>query len=597
MALTREQIIENIVSLGEQGADATVVSEYIESEGLSPDDFIQRNEVEPTQPEVTEEIITEQPVVEEQITPINQSNLEKSKAFDTTTFGRVANTINKVLGAITPGEDLSVTEEIERNQAKRLERQERDLSNFGGALEVISEDAKQSLEKTAKFIPWAITPASGAGVISSIQKAIPALRSGKAAMALKTLVGSAAQGISTGTTVAGSKFVEDLASGESIDESIKSATDAGVPATLIGAALPLVFKGTAEGIRAFSEKVAPASKKSAAQINEIFTSVPAKDFEVLLDKSLKGETPLKKPFDAKRAYNAIGKRVQKAINFIDKKAGQEVGKEAAALKGSNIKVKTESIVNKLDEMVENTKSASGKTSLEPKDIKLINKFRYELLEGGVEMAADDLRIVNKKIANRIKFSQETVNTPSGEGAGVLKKLGGTIRNTLAEEIPALAKVNAEFSKIRGIKERLKPLVKEANVARNVKNLYNKDVFTQELFAELDELAPVGLKFQDKLSETAALDAFSQIVPGRGGGSGGMQGFLNNVVRGTAIAGATATAGAPGFAGAVAGLSPAIGGRGALKAASAVGKATEALPGLLEGIVDPTVRFAATRSVE
>lgn len=65
--------------------------------------------------------------------------------------------------------------------------------------------------------------------------------------------------------------------------------------------------------------------------------------------------------------------------------------------------------------------------------------------------------------------------------------------------------------------------------RNPKLLSSRnDVATEEALAYLQERS--GINFMDELEETRAREALEAISPGQGGGSGGGQGFFNNVVR-------------------------------------------------------------------
>jgi hypothetical protein len=512
----------------------------------------------------------------------NPNLLEKSKSFDETTFGKVTNTINNVLGSISPGKNIPLTKELEYRSLRKQDQERRGVNLATRILEDIGDDAKQSLERTARFIPYAIPVAKGAGVISALQKANPIFKTGKVANAVKTLVGASAITGSTAATIGGSKFIEELSKGESVEDSAKDALDAGVTSGAIALALPVAMQATGKGISSLSNKIAPFTKKTASQINEVLTSVPAKDFEFALDRELKGDSIFKGAFDSKRSYNAIGKRVQKAINYIDKKAGEAVGKEVEALRNVDIKINTDKIIKNLDEMI-NQKSFGGETSLKPNDIKVLNSFRSKLLRGDGEVHAAKLGIIKKQINNELpksSFSTETVSKISQEGEGVLKKLAQDISNEISEKVPSVGKVNKEFSKIRELRDRLRPLVRDTNVARNVKNLYKKDVFIPALFEELDELAPTGLKFQDKLSAVTARDAFSQLSPEKGGG---FQGFLNNIVRGSVIAGVGATSGALSSAGVALALSPAIGGKSALKTSGLIGRYTNLAPELLNSL--------------
>jgi hypothetical protein len=504
MALTRDQVIENIQSLGEQGAGINVVSDYIRSEGLDPNEFI-----EPA------------PQKEPQDIQKLRELLDQSQSFDRTTAGTVLNAINKTMGALIPGEDLTTTERFQRDLDRRLDQQKRDVGKVGQVLENIRDDAKDTLAKTATFIPFAIPAAKGVGVVKALQKANPVFKNAKVASAVKTLIGSA----SVGGTVGGSRFVEELASDEDLDTSTERALNAGVSAGAVGLGLPLV----SGGIKYLANKLAPVTKKSAGFISEVLSSVPQKAYKRALDKELAGKSIFKGKYDEK-VFEKLGKKAQTAINSINKEAGKAVGAEKAALRNANIKISTQRVINKLDDMVAE-KQFGGETSLKKSDLKLIETFKKKLLQDGAEMQAAKLNVIKNQINNELPksaFDQQTVAKISSEGQGILKRLAQDINDDIAQSVPDFSKVNQKFSKVRGLRDRLQSKMKDENVARNLRNLYNKnkDGTTQQLFEELDELAPANLKFIEELQDNVARAPFEEIFPGLGGGSGSGEGFAN-----------------------------------------------------------------------
>ena len=79
-----------------------------------------------------------------------------------------------------------------------------------------------------------------------------------------------------------------------------------------------------------------------------------------------------------------------------------------------------------------------------------------------------------------------------------------------------------------LRNKLISRLKDQNVEKTIKTLFNENT-SQDLlnnFLELDELAPRNLKFIDELKDEVTRKAFSQLFPGRGGGSGSAAGIRN-----------------------------------------------------------------------
>lgn len=134
--------------------------------------------------------------------------------------------------------------------------------------------------------------------------------------------------------------------------------------------------------------------------------------------------------------------------------------------------------------------------------------------------------VRKILDNELTYDPQRVKKTSGVGEKILKDIRGEIKTTLETEHPELAEINARYSQIANIKDRLLTKLKDENVARNLKNISTKDETTQSLFRELDALAPDKYKFMDELDDEITREAFSKLFPGKGGGSGSPEGYGN-----------------------------------------------------------------------
>jgi len=376
-----------------------------------------------------------------------------------------------------------------------------------------------------------------------------------------------------------SRFAEEEAKGEDIETSIQKAKESGVGA----GAITLGLAGTGKGISYLANKLAPFTKKSVSAIQQGLTSIPKDRVEYAVNEELAGRSIFKGSFDPTRTFHSIGKRVQKAINYLVKKEGEIVGLEANKLKGSPIKLNTKEIRSG----IKNRLGKSGfdtLSTLPDNEIKTINSIKKLLqpkdwvtTSGFIDRNKDHfinigkLHAIKRKINNILPanaFSNQTVKVSSKEGVGVLKKMAAEIDSVISEAVPEYKKVNLNYSKVAKLKESLRNKLKDENVEKNIRNIYNKDIFTQGLFQELDELAPKGMKFQEKLHRAIVRNDYEQIAPGRGGGSGGGQGLLN-LIRGGIVGGSVMSGSVPGALAIGAAVSPSIGGKATVKALGAV----------------------------
>ena len=471
--------------------------------------------------------------------------------------------------------DDSEPQEILSSEVQQLDSQDKFKGFRGAKFSELAEVVKGTPE--GKEVEQRLGQEIKVGITRFAPFVIPIGRGVKVASKLASPIAKMATKAGTQATQAaginaGSRFAEELSKGESVDKSIKDATDAGVGAGAVFLALPVV----GGGVKKLAEKIAPFTKKAVSSIEEILTSVPRDDVYFALNEELSGRSIFKGAFDSKRAFSVIGKRVQKSINHLNKEAGKEVGIQRTLLKNTNVKLNTNSIIKNIDNMIEE-KSFQGVSSLAKKDIKIINQFKKELESDSLVHVAK-LHVIKNKINNSLSknaFDKQTVGAISSEGEGIIKKTASEINEYISNSVDSYKKANEKFSKVRTIRDRLKNKLKDENVERNIKNLYKKDTFTQGLFEELDELSPKGLKFQSKLKRAVVRDMYQEIASGKGGGSGSSQGILN-LMRGGFIAGAYSAGGGAGTLAAAALVSPSIGGKATVKALGAAPRMGRAL---------------------
>jgi hypothetical protein len=404
----------------------------------------------------------------------------------------------------------------------------------------------------------------------------------KVAKAVKAIAGA---GSATGV-ISGSRFVEELAQGENLESAAREALDAGVSAGAVALALPIA---TGQ-VKALAGKLASVSKKSVAKINEVLNGIPAKDYSFALERELQGKSIFKGPFDSQRTFDAIGKRAQKAMLHISREAGSAVGAETKALRGIEQKIDTSRALDKVDDLL-NQSSFEGETALKKADIKIIDEIRKKLSANGGQMSPGKMHVIKRKIWNELpsrSFPSQTVSKASTEGQGILKQIGNAVNQELRAVSTGYAAANDRFSKIKNIEDRIRTQLGDKNVARNLKNLYRKDLSTQSLFEEVNELAPKGFKFMDQIRAANARDVFSQIAPGLGGGSGGLQGAMN-ILRGSLIATRPSPLAATALAVAA---SPRLGGVAGVKAAGAIPGTARGASALAEKIAPIAVSRAS-----
>lgn len=460
--------------------------------------------------ELASRIANKYPAYREQLNPdtLRQPSPEIQKinkqiiageAFDETIPGKVMRGISK----ITPGD--SYTDSLKKRKETLMDQESRGLSSTDRLKEDIVSGGKEVIKDTARFAPYVVGIGGAPKALGTIGKA--AVQAGKQA------------GI-----ISGSKFVEEMTKGEDIKQSAKQAAEAGVTGGAIALALPLSFESGRKVVDVLKPML-KVGKKGVAAASEAINSVPREYFERALDKELSGQSIFKGKWNP-RVFDTLGKKAQRAINYVRKEAGEAVGKEAIALKGSKETISTKGIIDNIDELI-SQRSVGGEIALEPKDIKLIQSFR-DKLAGDENMVVGKANIIKRQIQNKVKFKTETVNTPSSEGEAILKKVAGNINDLISDVSPKYREVNKRFSEIASLQDRLKTKLRDESVERNIRNLMNDKsaLNTQELFRELDSVAPKNLKFMDKLEDSVARAPFEEWFPGRGGGSGGAQGIAN-----------------------------------------------------------------------
>ena len=313
-----------------------------------------------------------------------------------------------------------------------------------------------------------------------------------------------------------------------------------------------VVTGTLDEVsKAVLEPIAKATKKTIGFVGETLSAVPREFIERAITKEIEGKSIFKGKFNPD-IFRKLGERLQKAVNHIDDFAGKAVGEEKLAIKGNDSVIQTSGLINKANSLLEG-QTFDEITALNKKDISSIkeimgllaptkkkvieeavglvdqfgNPITRKITEAGKPVKMSRLLAIRSRIDDLVKFSPDPVNTVTDEGGVILKDLRKSITDMLHKNSDELRRVDAKFSKVQNIKTKVIRRIKEENVARNIKSLTTReDTFFKNAFQQIDELAPSEFKFYDNLQDAIARQAFENLFPGRGGGSGGAQGAAN-----------------------------------------------------------------------
>lgn len=280
-------------------------------------------------------------------------------------------------------------------------------------------------------------------------------------------------------------------------------------------------------VESLKEHVAPIVKKGLTFVGNVLSSINPSYYEYALDKEIAGDSIFKGEFNPK-IFTEYGDKAQKAINFLQTEYGKAVELEREALKQSSQPIIINDVIKKIDDELLASKYGR-ETILDKTDLAEIRNVRSKLVSlqkttGGISPA--EMHAVAKKIQDSLQYSQQKVNNVTSEGERVLKGIAKNLRDRIGGIIPDYQEVNAKYSDISKLKNQLIPLVRNQNVAKNLKNLLKKDDYTISLFAELDKLAPEKYKFMDGTISAIVREPFEKIFSGQGGGSGSAEGMAN-----------------------------------------------------------------------
>ena len=125
--------------------------------------------------------------------------------------------------------------------------------------------------------------------------------------------------------------------------------------------------------------IGAAQAQPGGFIGEVLSSVPREFFEKAIDAEVAGNSIFKGRFD-KKVFSELGERAQKAMNFVRREAGKEVGETKKALRGVDIKVQVDDIVKSIDDEIA-ARTIGDISTLDDKDIKFLNEIKGNLGKG------------------------------------------------------------------------------------------------------------------------------------------------------------------------------------------------------------------------
>ena len=287
----------------------------------------------------------------------------------------------------------------------------------------------------------------------------------------------------------------------------------------------------AQKIAKTKEWLKPASEaigKGVSEVASALSSVPSEFIVRAFTKEAVGQSIFKGKFRPER-FRELGNRATASIQYLRNLAGKEVKNETTALRNTDNSMDVRKYISQLDDMVANNEVGRMGSSLTKVDIKLINNVKSDLLKFDKTPMAElseyrgakpiELHGIKKKIDNLVIYKKETLGAPSPGGQAILKDMRDSINKDLRSISDSYATANDKFSRIAEIQKNVAPKLKEANLQRNMQNIFSsEDPFIRNSLKEIDEIVPNNMKFFEETADLAARSPFESLVP-KGGAYG------------------------------------------------------------------------------
>lgn len=327
--------------------------------------------------------------------------IAEAKEFEQSTLGKGLDMASKVISAparlLGVGKSIPLSERLIKEKQKDISQEERGLTKLERIKEDVKEIGQKNIEDTARFAPFVIPIGRG----TRLGKLMKPKFGKKGEVAGQLL----SQGLQTTAQVGAPRLIEELAKGEDLDTSVKTAINAGVG----GGAVALALGGTAKTIPYLAKKLAPFSKKTFLQIQQQLTGIPADDINYALRKEMspKSVSVFDEPYN-KNEYKTIGNNIVKAKNRLIEIAKESVAEAKEPIQKKGITENIQKLQNKWEKLIDDAsfKDELGKiTSLDHE--KFINEKLNDL--NPVTQAKEQLFM--KETAKGVSQLQKTKTKP------------------------------------------------------------------------------------------------------------------------------------------------------------------------------------------
>lgn len=382
---------------------------------------------------------------------------------------------------VTFDEKITTTPEEIVQEPTRLASAMQAIKGFGGpesflGPEELAVTPREAVAGVAKVAPYAALPFTG--------------------------IGLAGQAGITGV----SRVVEGLAEEERLPEALKAGAIAAGTESAIGRAVKLA--------KPLAAPVKKLTKEATAYAGNILSSVPRESIEKALDNP--------KILKTKDTFTNLGNKAKEGLQKLLKENSARKKQETRILKKSEKELDLGTFVNRQKKLIE---AKAGKqdiyTEQEKIDIKeILDRVKGERNPVGLRQIMDEIDSTRGLYRDPITRAQRT-----GKGDTKLKEISRKIRSRLKTDISGIADIREQSKEVIELKEILgKKLAKTKDAGKLLTR--KQDAVTTEALEKLDDLLPEKDKFLDRAQNVRIKEQFSEVFPGRGGGTGNVEGIAN-----------------------------------------------------------------------
>ena len=317
-----------------------------------------------------------------------------------------------------------------------------------------------------------------------------------------TPIGLAGQAAITGV----SRVAEGLAEEERLPQALKAGAIAAGTESAIGRAIKLA--------KPLAQPVKKLSKEATAYAGNILSSVPRESIEKAIDNP--------KILKTKDTFTSLGNKAKQGLQKLLAENKARKKQETRILKKSEKELDLGTFVNRQKKLIE---AKAGKqdiyTEQEKIDIKeILDRVKGERNPVGLRQIMDEIDSTRGLYRDPMTRAQRT-----GKGDTKLKEISRKIRSQLKTDISGIADIREQSKEVIELKEILgKKLAKTKDASKLLTR--KQDAVTTEALEKLDDLLPNSDKFLDRAENVRIREQFSEVFPGRGGGTGNVEGIAN-----------------------------------------------------------------------